>query len=240
MTDTRKGVHVLTLVFDLYWPWCFQTFFFKENISRYFRRSSWFSIKFLGKNSGFPLGCNSVKLLIFDHFSLHTWAFHQVKYKCNLIFLENLFFFMVLSSTCGLERAFQHKESSPAVANGLEDGSCLFQEQRETDDRVPLSLWGHTSWFWWWTTPKSSLPLSNTDEPSLGGLASLAFGIVGHREAGREFNLQLPCGPVLLWAGEAFLPQIHLVTLIFLWFNLVFIPKVGPRGCSLLTGVRED
>lgn len=49
-----------------------------------------------------------------------------------------------------------------------------------------------------------------------GGLASLAFGIVGHRETGREFNLQLPCGPVLLWAGEAFLPQIHLVTLIFL------------------------
>ena len=43
----------------------------------------------------------------------------------------------------------------------------------------------------------------------------------------KEFNVKLLCVPTLLWAGETFLPQIHLVTLIFLWFNLVFIPKVG-------------
>ena len=43
----------------------------------------------------------------------------------------------------------------------------------------------------------------------------------------KEFNVKLLCVPTLLWAGETFLPQIRLVTLIFLWFNLVFIPKVG-------------
>lgn len=96
---------------------------------------------------------------------------------------------------------------------------------------VHLSLCGHDSSFWWWKSLQSS-PLSSTGQPSFHwfhGYGLIVILNLGALWGWTEFNLKLPWVPVLLWGGETFLPQIHLVTLIFLWFNLVFIPKVGAQ-----------
>lgn len=138
---------------------------------------------------------------------------------------------MEFSSTYATETVFYHKEIPPSLAHGLEDVCLLFISG------VILNCWQESFSPRVATIPDAANggvysclhPVPTWASHHWRGTAFLSHWILEHCETGRNLIWNRPVLPVLLWAGETFLRQIHLVTLIFLWFNLVFIPKVGAQ-----------